>query len=158
MSAHLNLRRRGRHALRQVRDAVRYVCRTGCQWRCLPARFPPWPGVYYCFSRWQADGMWERLSQASTRADRLARQRLPTPSLALALADAQRVSLAPPLREQRGLGAHKFVNGRKCQLLCGTGGRIWRATLHAANGHDSRTARLPARNCARLGLPGYALP
>jgi transposase len=141
----LNVRRRRRHALRQVLDAVRYVCRTGCQWRCLPASFPPWPSVYYYFSRWQADGTWERLSQASNRADRLAQQRLPTPSLALV--DAQSVSLAPRLGEQRGLDAHKYVNGRKRQLLCDTGGRIWRATVHAANGHDSRAAQplLPAR-------------
>ena len=99
---------------------MRYVCLTGCQWRCLPASFPPWPSVYYYFSRWQADGTWERLSQASNRADRLAQQRSPTPSLALV--DAQSVSLAPRLRKQRGLNAHKYVNGRKRQLLCDTGG------------------------------------
>jgi len=72
MSTHLNLRRRRRHALKQVLDAVRYAYRTGCQWRCLPASFTPWPSVYYYFSRWQADGTWERLSQARNRADRLA--------------------------------------------------------------------------------------
>ena len=26
--------------LRRVFDAVRYVCRTGCQWRALPPPFP----------------------------------------------------------------------------------------------------------------------
>lgn len=139
MSTRLNVRRRRRHRFRQVLDAVRYVCRTGCQWRCLPASFPPWPSVYYYFSHWQADGTWERLSQASNRADRLAQQRPPTPSLALV--DAQSVSLAPRLREQRGLDAHKYVNGRKRQLLCDTGGRIWRVTVHAVNGHDSRAAQ-----------------
>ena len=72
MSTRLNVRRKPRHALIQVLDAVRYVCRTGCQWRCLPASFLPWPNVYYYFSRWQADGTWERLSQGSNRADRLA--------------------------------------------------------------------------------------
>ena len=72
MSTRLNVRRRRRHALRQVLDAVRYACRTGYQWRCLPASFPPWPSGYYYFSHWQADGTWERLSQGSNRADRLA--------------------------------------------------------------------------------------
>jgi len=56
MSTHLNLRRKRRYALRQVLDAVRYVCRTGCQWRSLPISFPPWPLVYYYFARWQVDG------------------------------------------------------------------------------------------------------
>ena len=46
-----------------------------------------------------ADGTFERLSQASNRADRLAQGRLPTPSLALV--DAQSVKLAPRLGQQR---------------------------------------------------------
>jgi hypothetical protein len=75
--------------------------------------------------------------------------RQPTPSLALV--DAQSVKLAPRLRQQRGLDAHKRVNGRKRQVLCNTGGRIWQAAVHAANGHDSRAAHilLPARTVLR---------
>jgi hypothetical protein len=81
----------------------------------------------------------QRLNEAANRADRLASQRLPTPSLALV--DAQSVKLAPRLGQQRGLDTHKRVNGRKRQVLCDTGGRIWRVHVHAANGHDSRAAR-----------------
>jgi transposase len=76
---------------------MRYICRTGCQWRSLPTCFPPWPAVYYHFAQWRADGTLERLSQASNRADRLARGRLPMP--ALALVDAQSVKLAPRLAQ-----------------------------------------------------------
>lgn len=70
MSTHLNLRRKRRYALRPVLDALRYVCRTGCQWRSLPTSFPPWSLVCYCFARWQVDGTWHRLNQASNRANR----------------------------------------------------------------------------------------
>jgi transposase len=63
----------------------------------------------------------------------------PTPSLALV--DAQSVKLAPRLGQQRGLDAHKRVNGRKRQVLCHTDGRIWRVAVHTANGHDSRGAQ-----------------
>lgn len=145
----LPIHRKRRHCLRQVLDAMRYICRTGCQWRCLPACFPPWPAVYYYFRRWQVDGTLARLNQASNRADRLAQGRRPTPSLALV--DAQSVKLAPRLRQQRGLDAHKRVNGRKRQVLCDTGGRIWQAAVHAANGHDSRAAHvlLPTRTALR---------
>jgi len=38
------------------------------------------------------------------------------------LVDAQSVSLALRLGQQRSLDAHKWVNGRKRQLLCDTGG------------------------------------
>ncbi|OGX87951.1 IS5 family transposase [Hymenobacter coccineus] len=145
----LPIQRKRRHCLRQILDAMRYICRTGCQWRCLPACFPPWPAVYYCFARWRADGTLARLSQASNRADRLEQGRRPTPSLALV--DAQSVRLAPRLSQQRGLDAHKRINGRKRQVLCDTGGRIWQAAVHAASRHDSRAAHvlLPPQTALR---------
>jgi transposase len=141
--------RKRRHCLRQMLAAMLYICRTGCHWRKLPTCFPPWPAVYYYFARWRANGTLARLSQASNRADRLSQGQLPTPSLALV--DAQRVNLAPRLGQQRGLDAHKRVNGRKRQVLCDTDGRIWQVVVHAANGHDSRGAQplLPARTQLR---------
>lgn len=59
--------------------------------------------------------------------------------------------MAPRLAQQRGLDAPKRVNGRKRRVLCDTGGRIWRVVVHAANGHDSRSAQplLPARHHLR---------
>jgi transposase len=65
--------------------------------------------------------------------------------------DAQSVKLAPRLGQQRGLDAYKRVNGRKRQVLCDTGGHIWRVVVHAANSHDSRGTHplLPARNQLR---------
>jgi len=135
--------------LRQVLDALRYICRTGYQWRSLPASFPPWPAVYYYFARWPTTGLLHRLNEAANRADRLACGRLPTPSRALV--DAQSVKLAPRLGQQRGLDAHKRVKGRKRQVLCDTGGRIWQVAVQAASGHDSRTAHclLPRRDQLR---------
>ncbi|HEY1068130.1 MAG TPA: transposase, partial [Pirellulales bacterium] len=34
------------HSLRAVFNAVRYVVRTGVQWRMLPKDLPPWDIVY----------------------------------------------------------------------------------------------------------------
>lgn len=130
-----------------------YICRTGCQWRNLPACFAPWSAVYYYFAQWRANGTFERLSQASNRADRLAQGRLPTPSLALV--DAQSVKLAPRLGQQRGLDAQKRVNDRKRQVLCDTGGRIWQVVVHAANDHDSRGA-CPLRPACDQFRPAWA--
>lgn len=109
--------------------------------------------MYYYFARWRADGTFERLSQASNRADRLAQGKLPTPSLALV--DAQSIKLAPHLGQQRGLDAHKRVNGRKRQVLCDTGGRIWRVVVHATNRHDSRGAQPLLTACNQL-RPAWA--
>ncbi len=70
----------------------------------------------------------------------------------LALVDAQSITLMPRLGQQRGLDAHKRVNGRKRQVLRDTGGRSWRVRVHAASGHDSRRAQplLPVRHHLRL--------
>ncbi|WP_375316292.1 transposase [Wolbachia endosymbiont (group A) of Colletes cunicularius] len=33
---------------RTIINAIRYMMRTGCQWRQLPKDFPPWKTVYSC--------------------------------------------------------------------------------------------------------------
>ena len=37
--------------LRQVINALRYLVRSGCEWRMLPNDFPPYQTVYYWFRR-----------------------------------------------------------------------------------------------------------
>ena len=49
-----------KHGLRAICNAIRYVQRTGCQWRLLPNDFPPWRVVYMTFWRWRNSGLWER--------------------------------------------------------------------------------------------------
>ena len=141
----LPVQRKRRLCLRQVFNALLYVCRTGCQWRCLPAQFPPWAAVYYYFYRWQKTGLWQQLNTVVNGLDRLREGRQPLP--ALACVDSQSIKLAPRIHEHRGLDGGKHVNGRKRQLLTDSGGRIWCAHVHAANGHDSPAARalLPQR-------------
>jgi transposase len=122
--------------LRRVVDAVLYVCRSGCQWHNLPAEYPAWTAVYYYFYRWQRTGLWQQLNTLFNALDRVGHGRQACPSLLCA--DSQSVRLAPRIYEHRGLDAGKLVNGRKRQLLVDTGGLIWAAHVHAANGHDSR--------------------
>ena len=61
-------RRRRRVSLRQVFDGLRYIVRSGCQWRCLPDSYPPWQTVAYYFYQWQRRGL---IQQASLRLNRL---------------------------------------------------------------------------------------
>jgi putative transposase len=42
-------------------NAVFYVLRTGCQWRCLPHDFPHWKTAYHYLRRWRKDGTWQRI-------------------------------------------------------------------------------------------------
>jgi transposase len=40
------------------------VVKTGCQWRQLPADFPPWQSVHQQFRAWRDNGTWERIGKA----------------------------------------------------------------------------------------------
>ena len=35
------------YELRLIVDAILYLVKNGCTWRCLPNDFPPWNAVYY---------------------------------------------------------------------------------------------------------------
>src|SRR4029079_3950627 len=50
------------HDLREVFNALRYVVKTGCQWRMLPHDFPPWDAVYQQARRWMAAQVFEQVA------------------------------------------------------------------------------------------------
>lgn len=68
---------------REVVNAIRYVLRTGCQWRYLPQDFPCWKTVYWYFTRWTEAGVWERVNDALRRMARVQAGRHPDPSVAI---------------------------------------------------------------------------
>jgi putative transposase len=47
--------------MREAMSAVRYVLRTGCQWRQLPKVFPPRSTVYSYFWEWTRYGVLDRI-------------------------------------------------------------------------------------------------
>ena len=71
------------HPLHEIVNAIRYVQRTGCQWRALPHDLPPWQTVVTYFYAWRDDGTWERVRQALHRQVRQAQGRAPEPSAAI---------------------------------------------------------------------------
>jgi putative transposase len=71
------------HELRAICNAVRYVQRTGCQWRMLPADFPPWSVVYMTFWRWRNSGVWQTIMNELRREVRQQAGRKPEPTLAI---------------------------------------------------------------------------
>jgi len=44
---------------RLVLDGILQVLRSGCQWRMLPAAFPPWQTTYGFFRAWSRAGVWD---------------------------------------------------------------------------------------------------
>ncbi|BCU76379.1 hypothetical protein llg_10940 [Luteolibacter sp. LG18] len=58
---------------RAVINAIFYMVRTGGSWRFLPHDLPPWRIVYYYYSRWRNEGLWQKLHDGLRDAAREAR-------------------------------------------------------------------------------------
>ena len=78
--------KRGRPTKQDFRrevNAMLYVLKSGCQWRMLPAGFPPWKTVYTYFRNWRIDGTWDRVMHALRKQARNAAERSPDPTVAI---------------------------------------------------------------------------
>jgi hypothetical protein len=90
------------------------------------------------FSRWKKQNILAEINCFLNQLDRKRENKNENPSSFCI--DSQSVKLSPMIFENRGMDAHKKVNGRKRQLLVDTGGRIWFAHVHAANEPDGTAA------------------
>lgn len=69
--------------MREVMNAVRYVLRTGCQWRQLPRDFPPRSTVYGYFWEWSRYGLLDHIHHALLVACREDEGREASPTAAI---------------------------------------------------------------------------
>ena len=138
------------HPRREIVNAVRYLVRSGCSWRQLPADFPPWQTVYYHFNRWKADGTTGRLHDGLRAQVRSAAGRDPQPTAAVI--DSQSVRGADTVpRASRGWDNAKKVNGRKRHIAVDTLGLIITIVVTAASVQDRDAARPLIWNLHRAG-------
>lgn len=121
--------------LREIVNAILFINRTGCQWRCLDSRYPPWQTVFYHFSRFQTLGIWEQLLDELVVNERLAMGRKASPSL-LAI-DSQSVKTVQFVSVAIGVDGGKSVNGRKRTILVDTQGLPLAVKVTAANVSDN---------------------
>ena len=143
------------HPRREIVNAIRYLVRSGCAWRQLPADLPPWQTVYDHFHRWQADGTTSRIHDALHAQARLAAGRDPEPTAAVI--DSQSVRAADTVpKASRGWDNAKKVNGRKRHIAVDTLGLLLAVVITPACVQDRDAARPLLWNlrraCARIRL------
>ena len=72
-----------KYSKRELFDGMRFVAKTGCQWRSLPNDFPPWPAVYQQMRRWAFSGIFEDIARDLRMMVRILEDRDPQPSAAI---------------------------------------------------------------------------
>jgi len=139
-----NDKRIRKHSLRSIWDAIFYVTKSGCQWRLLPANFPPWQTVYYYFRKWKREGLIEEIHDTLVTQIRIKSGKTETPSVGIV--DSQSVKTTSVAGECRGYDAGKRTKGRKRHIIVDTLGLLLAVAVHSADIQDRDGAKLVMEN------------
>lgn len=124
------------HDLREIVNAILYVCRTGIAWAYLPHDFPPYKTVYDYYAKWEVDGTAETVHDLLRQQVRAAQGRAATPTAAII--DSQSVKTSCNVGESsQGIDAGKKIKGRKRHIATDVLGLLLVVIVTAASVQDS---------------------
>jgi len=116
---------------RELFNAMRYVVKTGCQWRFLSHDFPPWTAVYQQARRWFHAGVFETIAHDLRIIARVLADREAQPSAAIF--DARTMQSTPESGGRAGYDEAKKKHGSKVHAAVDTLGNLLALTITAAN-------------------------
>jgi transposase len=119
------------HDMREVFNAVRYIVKTGCQWRQLPHDFPDWTVVYQQLRRWMQAGVFEEIAHDLRIALRVLKERNEQPSAMIL--DGRTLQSTPESGERAGYDGAKKKKGSKVHAAVDTLGNLLALTVTPAN-------------------------
>jgi transposase len=131
--------RKRRTDLREILNAIRYMVRSGCEWRMLPVHFPPWQTVYWWFRRFVRLLLFRTIHDVVLMIDRERAGRDAQPTAGIL--DSQSIK-APAAGGSRGFDGAKKIVGRKRHIAVDTDGRLLMVNLTTANIADSTGAQV----------------
>ncbi len=133
-----------KHDLREVYNGLRWLVRTGAQWRMLPHDFPRWDAVYQQTQRWLRAGCFEAIAHDLRLLLRLAAGRTGQPSAVIL--DGRTVQSTPESGAGAGYDGHKRRKGRKAHVAVDTLGHLLAAVITPANEQErAQVAELAAQ-------------
>jgi transposase len=124
------------HALREVFNGLRWIVRTGAEWRMLPHDLPPWYTVYQQTRRWFTAGVFEAIVHDLRRLLREIAERAPDPRAVIL--DGRTLQSSPESGARAGYNGHKRRKGSKVHLAVDTLGHLLALLVTPAN-EDERT-------------------
>jgi transposase len=119
------------HSLREVFNGLRYIVRTGVQWRYMPNDLPPWHTVYQQTQRWSEAGVFEAMVHDLRAMLRLAEGRNEQPSAAIF--DGRTLQSTPESGASAGYDGAKRKKGRKVHIAVDTLGYLLALHVTPAN-------------------------
>src|SRR5215212_4980968 len=139
-----------KYPLREVFNGLRYIVKTGGQWRWMPHDLPPWPVVYQQTRRWLAAGCFEAILHDLRELLRLAEGRRPQPSAAIL--DSQTLQSTPESGAHGGYDGAKRRKGSKVHVAVDTLGHLLALVATPADAQDrAQVAELSRRAQATTG-------
>ena len=125
---------------RQVVEAILFLARTGCQWRYLPACYPPWEAVWQQWRRWRASGVWARAMTRIAVLIRTRKGRTATPSMVMIDGQTVRGGTGGPTFHEKG-GRGGRTNGAKRSVVIEILGLPLAVSVESARPHDVSAGR-----------------
>ena len=136
------------YSLRDLFNAVRYIVRTGIQWRYLPHDFPPWSAVYQQARRWLHAGVFETIAHDLRIIERILQDREEEPSAMIL--DARTLQSTPESGARAGYDGHKKKHGSKVHIAVDTLGNLLSVVITAANEQERDQVHELAEKVNRL--------
>lgn len=122
------------HDLREVFNGLRWIGRTGAQWRMMPHDLPPWAAVYQQAQRWLKAGVVEAVVDDRRAVLRLAEGRNEEPSAAIFA--SRTLPSSPESGHRAGYDGAKRRKGSKVHLAVDTPGHLLSLHVRPANEQD----------------------
>lgn len=130
--------RQREHDLREVYNALRWIVRTGAQWRMIPHDLPPWAAVYQQTQRWLRAGVFEAMVHDLRALLRMEAGREPDPTAAIF--DARTLQSTPESGGRAGFDGHKKKKGSKTHAAVDTLGHL--LALHVSPANEQERAHV----------------